>query len=172
MSVQQESPVTVRLATPEDYAAVEEMTVSVYVSEGYTQPERANALRDTARRAKDTDLFVAVDSASGKVLGSVSVMTVHGPLSQIAGDGEAEMRLLGVDPAARGRGAGEALVRACLDRARAAGMAHLVLSTQPTMTAAHRLYERLGFARMPERDWSRQSGARMLVYTRELGVGG
>ena len=30
----------------------------------------------------------------------------------------------------------------------------VVLSTQRTMHAAHRLYERLGFVRTPERDWN------------------
>jgi ribosomal protein S18 acetylase RimI-like enzyme len=39
-----------------------------------------------------------------------------------------------------------------LDRARAAGTATVVLSTDPRMAAAHRLYERLGFSRLPERD--------------------
>ncbi|MCZ9344350.1 GNAT family N-acetyltransferase, partial [Streptomyces sp. TRM76130] len=53
-----------------------------------------------------------------------------------------------------GRGVGEALVRACVDRARGVdGCARLILSTQETMHAAHRLYERLGFVRTPERDW-------------------
>ena len=55
---------------------------------------------------------------------------------------------------ARGRGAGEALVRACVERARAVeGCVSVVLSTQRTMRAAHRIYERLGFTRTPERDW-------------------
>jgi ribosomal protein S18 acetylase RimI-like enzyme len=56
---------------------------------------------------------------------------------------------------ARGRGAGEALVRACVDRARAVeGCVRVVLSTQRTMRPAHRLYERLGFVRSPDRDWN------------------
>jgi ribosomal protein S18 acetylase RimI-like enzyme len=46
-------------------------------------------------------------------------------------------------------------VRACADRARAlGGRDRLVLSTQPAMRAAHRLYERLGFVRAPHRDWN------------------
>jgi ribosomal protein S18 acetylase RimI-like enzyme len=56
---------------------------------------------------------------------------------------------------ARGQGAGEALVRACADRARAIeGCRAVVLPTQRTMHAAHRIYERLGFVRTPERDWN------------------
>jgi ribosomal protein S18 acetylase RimI-like enzyme len=43
-----------------------------------------------------------------------------------------------------------------------------VLSTDPLMTAAHRLYRRLGFTRLPERDWSPVPGTDLLVYSREL----
>ena len=62
--------------------------------------------------------------------------------------------MLAVSAAARGRGAGEALVRACVDRARALGRTRMVLSTQRSMHAAHRVYERLGFTRNPARDWN------------------
>ena len=36
------------------------------------------------------------------------------------------------------------------------------------MTAAQRLYERLGFTRLPERDWSPVPEIDLLVYSREL----
>ena len=36
------------------------------------------------------------------------------------------------------------------------------------MTAAQRLYERLGFTRLPERDWSPVPGIDLIVYSREL----
>ncbi|MET7437677.1 GNAT family N-acetyltransferase, partial [Streptomyces sp. NPDC005568] len=76
-------------------------------------------------------------------------------MAELARPGEAEIRMLAVAPQARGRGAGEALVRACVDRARATeGCVRVVLSTQRTMRAAHRIYERLGFVRTPERDWN------------------
>ncbi len=77
-----------------------------------------------------------------------------GPMADIAERGEAEIRMLAVSGAHRGRGAGEALVRACVDRARALGRERMVLSTQRTMHAAHRVYERLGFTRNPARDWN------------------
>ncbi|WP_236829668.1 GNAT family N-acetyltransferase [Blastococcus sp. KM273128] len=59
---------------------------------------------------------------------------------------------------------GEALVRACLARARQAGRRRVVISTGTRMTAAHRLYERLGFTRLPERDWTPVPGVDLLVY--------
>ena len=76
--------------------------------------------------------------------------------------------MLVVDPGSRGRGVGAALVRECLDRAHAAGCHRMVISTKPEMHAAHRLYERLGFVRAPERDWSPVPGVDLLAYARDL----
>ncbi len=56
----------------------------------------------------------------------------------------------------------------CLDRARAAGKRRMVLSTGPRMAAAHRLYERLGFTRLPQRDWAPVPGVDLVVYARYL----
>jgi ribosomal protein S18 acetylase RimI-like enzyme len=50
-----------------------------------------------------------------------------------------------VDDAARGRGVGEALNRAALERARAAGATTVDLTSRPSREAANRLYRRLGF---------------------------
>jgi GNAT superfamily N-acetyltransferase len=52
-----------------------------------------------------------------------------------------------VDESARGTGVGEALVKACLDigRERGAEVAELQSGRGPQRTAAHRLYERMGF---------------------------
>jgi ribosomal protein S18 acetylase RimI-like enzyme len=112
---------------------------------------------------------VAVDPASGAVLGSVTY--VPGPdnrLAELARATEAEFRMLGVAPEAQGRGVGDALVRACIDRARAAGRTGIAISTSTRMRAAHRLYERLGFCRAPDRDWSPVPGVHLLAYVLEL----
>ncbi|MFF1625069.1 GNAT family N-acetyltransferase [Streptomyces sp. NPDC058272] len=98
---------------------------------------------------------VSVDRVLDRVLGGVTFVPDGGPMADIARPGEAEIRMLAVAPDARGRGAGEALVRACVDRARATeGCVRVVLSTQRTMHTAHRIYQRLGFTRAPERDWN------------------
>ena len=52
------------------------------------------------------------------------------------------------------RGVGGALLAEIVARARAEkGVDAVVLTTMPSMTDAHRMYERAGFVRVPERDW-------------------
>jgi ribosomal protein S18 acetylase RimI-like enzyme len=104
----------------------------------------------------------------GRVVGSVALV-LAGDFGEVTtSDEEAAFRMLVVDPSMRGRGLGELLVTTCLDRARTAGKRRMVLSTGTRMTAAQRLYERLGFTRLPERDWSPVPGIDLLVYSREL----
>jgi ribosomal protein S18 acetylase RimI-like enzyme len=64
--------------------------------------------------------------------------------------GACEIKRLWVEPASRGRGLGEALVRAVCADAAAAGMVRASLDTEPAaMAAAHALYLRLGFRAAP-----------------------
>ncbi|GGX83657.1 GNAT family N-acetyltransferase [Streptomyces anandii] len=149
--------IVIRPAEPGEYATLGEITAEAYLGDGLLDFGESDAylgeLRDVAKRAAAAEVLVAV--AEGRVLGGVTFVPRGGPMADISGPGEAEIRMLAVARAARGRGAGEALVRACLDRARAVeGCVRVVLSSQRTMRAAHRVYERLGFVRSPERDWN------------------
>jgi len=160
----------IREARPKEYGQVGALTAAVYVEVGLVSAGSTYLaeLRDAARRAREAELLVALDG--GRVVGSVTYAPFGSGYAQLAGPGEAEFRMLVVDPAARGRGVGERLVGECLRRARAAGADTLRLAAAQVSVAAHRLYVRLGFRRTPERDWEPVPGGyRLLAYA--VGVG-
>jgi ribosomal protein S18 acetylase RimI-like enzyme len=115
---------------------------------------------------------VAVESADGRPLGSVTLAPPGSAFNEVAEAGEAEVRMLAVSPSAQGRGVGEALMRHCVSRARGLGLSALALSTQPGMLGAHRIYERLGFERTPDRDWSPVPGIELITYRLDLAQDG
>lgn len=154
--------VTVRRATTEDAEPVGALTAGVYLGEGYSSEDYGVALRDVASRLDTATVLVA--ERSGALVGAVTVATRLGPWAEQAVPGEAVIRMLVVAPEGRGGGLGAALVVACLEEARAAGCRVVRLSTQPDMLAAHRLYERLGFARTPAFDWTPVPGVDLLGY--------
>jgi GNAT superfamily N-acetyltransferase len=78
-----------------------------------------------------------VAEMAGRMVGSI--------FSVDAGDNIAQLRLLYVEPEARGLGIGEALVRTCVEFARDAGYAKMTLWTHTILTSARRIYASHGF---------------------------
>lgn len=159
----------IRRARPEDLTAVGEVTVEAYA--GFTKGAEdgyVTHLRDAAARHRDAELWVAVSDDGATVLGSVTVCPEGSPWREIAEPGEGEFRMLSVAPQARGMGVGTALIDLVLARFREEGARAVALSSLAEMSAAHRLYERAGFVRLPERDWSPVPGVDLIAYRLDL----
>lgn len=149
--------ILIRRADPTEYEPLGTLTANAYLDDGLLDYGETDpylpVLKDVASRAAAAEVLVAVDG--DHLLGGVTFVNGPGPIADIARPGEAEIRALAVARTARGRGAGEALVRACIARARTTeACTTIVLSSQRSMHAAHRIYERLGFVRTPDRDWN------------------
>ena len=157
--------IEVREARPEDLAAAGALTVGAYLADALIteDDDYLHRLRATEERAREAVLLVAADDA-GTVLGTITVAGHGGPWADIAEPGEVELRMLAVDPAHRGLGVGEALLRAGIRHGLAAGAERVVLSTMTAMATALRMYDRIGLLRVPERDWRIETDD-MLVYT-------
>jgi ribosomal protein S18 acetylase RimI-like enzyme len=152
----------IRRVHPSEHEALGELTVAAYARVDPTTLDRdyADELRDVAGRAAAADVLVAVDDESqGAVVGGVTY--VPGPSSALAEFDEADaagIRMLAVAAGAERRGVGEALTRACIERARAAGRRQILLHSTDRMATAHRLYTRLGFERDTSLDWEGEPG--------------
>ena len=108
-------------------------------------------LADVGRRAVFAAVLVAV--AGEPIVGTATVeldRTIEG--AEGLQPGQANIRLLAVDPGARGRGVGRRLVEACVQVARSAGKEVVTLHTTEQMVAAQRIYRSLGFRRDRSRD--------------------
>jgi DNA-binding MarR family transcriptional regulator/GNAT superfamily N-acetyltransferase len=86
----------------------------------------------------------------GEPVGAVFCMRARDHDHDGEGEGEgqpgtAKLRLLLVEPTARGHGVGARLVDQCVDFARRTGYRELVLWTNDVLTAARRIYQRAGF---------------------------
>jgi ribosomal protein S18 acetylase RimI-like enzyme len=165
-SIPQNERVEIRAIRDDEVDALGELTVRVYESIGATDEEYTPQLRDVRGRLDTCEVLVAIDD--GRVVGGVSYVPGPGPWADRAADDEAELRMLVVDPEHQGRGIGEALVRRCIELATASGKARLVLLSEDDMTVAHRLYERLGFVRAPERDWLYSPEVRLRCFSLAL----
>ncbi|QFZ24806.1 GNAT family N-acetyltransferase [Saccharothrix syringae] len=162
--------VVVRSAREDEWAAAGAVTVAAYRADRHVESHTggyADVLADAGTRARQAELLVAVD-ADGAVLGTVTIARPGTPYAEVSRPGEVEFRMLAVDPPARGRGVGEALVRAAIARARELGARRLVMSSSERMVPAHRLYLRMGFRRLPERDWHPVPGLDVVAYAFSL----
>ena len=156
--------IAVRDITAADYDAVARITADAYLGAGYFDsveyPYMQKIMR-VGQRAAVASMIVA--ERDGVVIGSATLAVEGEEWADIALPGELEFRLLVVDPAVQRSGAGAAMVQAILERARHTEGLHAVsLTTGDDWHGAHALYRKLGFTRVPERDWVVPENGKML----------
>lgn len=158
----------IRPAAPSEYQLVGDLCVASYAAGGHLDPDDdyAQTLRDVAARASQTEVLVAVDD--GQIVGTVTICPVGSDYAEVGRNGEMEFRFLAVSPSAWRMGVGEALVAACEERAVELGAPAHVICVIDKNTAAQKFYDRLGFSRLPERDWEPREGVFLQAYTRAV----
>ena len=147
----------IALARPDEHDAIAALNVAAYAEYRAATGEarwavmRAN-LSAVAEVARAADFLVA-RAADGTLVGSAAYYRAGTSIPPLPREC-ASVRMVAVAPEARGRGVGEALMRACVARARDEGAPAICLYTTEMMAAARALYDRLGFvqdADLPER---------------------
>jgi ribosomal protein S18 acetylase RimI-like enzyme len=109
-----------------------------------SSPPPGRAELEDVVRSPATMVMTARLAVDGETVGDI-VGTLTLVLFRTATGVRALIEDVVVDEAARGRGVGEALTVAALDRARAGGARTVDLTSRPSREAANRLYQRLGF---------------------------
>jgi ribosomal protein S18 acetylase RimI-like enzyme len=152
----------IREANKGDAGAVTDLWTTAYVSEGEggrTVPYSETDFSEMFRRGQ-----MLVAEQEGTVVGVVALAAPGTPRLAIAQGEEAELSRLVVSASTRRLGIGRALVGNCHELARSAGWSAIALWSRRYQVAAHRLYESLGYKRVPERDETDESGHERLVF--------
>ncbi len=134
-------PVRVREPRPGDYGWIIARNAALYAAEyGWDGSYETLVARIVADFLETHDPHAErawIAESDGERLGAVFCVREDEPT--------ARLRLLLVEPGARGRGVGSALVDRCLEFATATGYRDMVLWTNDVLSSARRIYQRAGF---------------------------
>ena len=160
--------ITVRLVEPDEYQAAGELVVEAYITGGILSDDRGYdaILRDVRGRSQDATVLVAI--AGNQVVGTGTIALAGTEHAEIAHDSEAEFRYFGVRTDMWGRGIGAALVGASEAAAVHSGATSIVMSVIAHNAAALAMYQKCGYRRVEERDWSPFPDIELLVLRKSL----
>jgi GNAT superfamily N-acetyltransferase len=131
-------------------------------------PAMAASLGQMAALAQHGEIIVA--EHGGTIVGAVAYIPPHRPKAPYFDRAWPIIRMLVVDPEARGLGVGRTLTDVCIARARRDASPVIALHTSPIMTVALPMYLRLGFEKY--RDTPPIHGVDYAVYIKRLRVDG
>jgi GNAT superfamily N-acetyltransferase len=157
-------------------ARIEELDqVALLLKEAYQQYEKhmppeifqsyLEDILDVRSRLPESELIVA--ELDGRLAGTVTLY-LHSSESWVWPAGWAGVRLLGVLPAFRNQGIGRALMDECIRRCKKVGIRILGLHTTEAMAVAKKMYERMGFTRVPEFDFHPRPGVVVMAFRLEI----
>jgi DNA-binding MarR family transcriptional regulator/GNAT superfamily N-acetyltransferase len=133
---------------PGDLGWIVQRNAALYAAEyGFNADYEGLVARIVADFAEDHDPHlerVWIAELEGRPVGCVMCVRDDAPAT-------ARLRLLLVEPDARGLGIGDRLVGACVDFARGVGYREMVLWTNDILGAARRIYQRHGFVLVAEK---------------------
>ncbi|MBI4295256.1 MAG: GNAT family N-acetyltransferase [Chloroflexi bacterium] len=151
--------------------------ISLLLKEAYQQYEKllpgdtwhryVEDITNVRSRLDESQLIVA--EVNRQLVGAVTLY-LNARRSEREGwpRGWAVIRLLAVRPSCRNRGIGHALVEECLRRCREEGIATVGLHTTEMMDVAQRMYEKMGFTRVPEFDFYPRPDVVVMAYRLDL----
>jgi ribosomal protein S18 acetylase RimI-like enzyme len=138
----------IRQASSEDFESIAALNIAAFVQFAPTlSPESWQAMQrnlvNIAERSQSAQFLI--HRQEDAVVGSVAYCPAGNGDSSIFRPDMASALLLAVHPRYRGKGLAKALMALCISKARNDGAADVGLFTSELMSAAHHLYQRLGF---------------------------
>jgi ribosomal protein S18 acetylase RimI-like enzyme len=158
---------SIRDFTADDAAAVNAVALAAfeqYRGEYEDWPAFSAFVGSMADLAEGGELIVAL--SDGRIAGAVAYFGPRATKPALFDPAWPVIRMLVVDPAARGRGLGRMLTEECIRRARRDGADGIALHTSQIMQVALAMYLRLGF--VPLRDSAPIFGVPYRIYLKRL----
>ncbi|HEY5006786.1 MAG TPA: GNAT family N-acetyltransferase [Caulobacteraceae bacterium] len=137
---------TVRPARPEDAAAIDQVALSAFAQyrDTYSDWETfSRGIGAMSALGRSGELIVA--ESGRRIVGAVAYVGPGKPKPDFFAPEWPTIRMLVVDPEARGVGIGRRLTEACIERARADAARLIALHTSPIQAVALAMYLRMGF---------------------------
>lgn len=148
----------IRDALPIEFPRIKELRLAAYEEHAAKIPEdHWNALKHQIISDEDNPkIETMVAEVNGKIVGTVVLYPAEAQAYQGLAENNLtypELRKLAVSDEARGKGVAKALIQECINRAIKNGYDAMGLHTADFMETAMKLYEKMGFVRIPEEDF-------------------